>query len=207
VTINSVAPTATPNVPRSAATGTNFAVSLTNPSDPSSEDTTQGFTYAFDCTGDGVFEHSGTTNSANCTAGNGPSQTVMLRITDKDGGSSVQSRTVRILPLLTITDRRVTEGESGSKSAVFTVRLSSASQQRVTVNYATANGTAKAPGDYTARSGTLSFAPTETAKTISVAVKGDRLNERNETFFVRLSGAVNAAIADASGQGTIIDND
>jgi hypothetical protein len=111
-------------------------------------------------------------------------------------------------PNVTITDRRVTEGNSGTKSASFTVRISAASQQTITVNYATANGTAKAPGDYTARSlTTLTFNPGVTTKTISVAIKGDRRNEGNETFFVRLSGATNATIADTSGKGTIIDND
>ena len=133
----------------------------------------------------------------------------------KDNAGNVSQGTISdgiqldttFVPSLTITDVRLTEGNSGSKNALFTVRLSAASQKSTTVNYATANGTAKAPGDYTAKSGTLTFNPDVTTRTISVAVKGDRRDEPNETFFVRLSGATNATIADASGKGTIVDND
>jgi Calx-beta domain len=204
VTINHVAPTATPNAPQSATAGTNFAVSLTNPSDPSSADTAAGFTHAFDCTGDGIFDHSGTSNSAACTAGNGPSQTVRYRITDKDGASSVYTRTVTILPLLTISDVRVSER---STNAFFTIRLSAPSQQSVTVNYATANGSARAPADYLTRRGALTFNPGVTTQRIAVPIRNDRLDERTEFFSINLFGANNATIADGSGRGTIIDND
>ena len=78
----------------------------------------------------------------------------------------------------------------------------------MTARYATANGTATAPGDYTAIAATtLTFAPGQTSKTITVAVKGDTLDEANETFFVNLSSAVNATIADGQGLGTIRDDD
>ena len=82
----------------------------------------------------------------------------------------------------------VTEGNSGTANATFTVSLSAASGQTVTVNYATADGTAVAPGDYTAGSGTLTFTPGVTTQTITVPVNGDTLGEANETFFVNLSG-------------------
>lgn len=97
VTVNNVNPTATANAPDSSVTtGNNFTVSLTNPSDPSSVDTAAGFNYGFDCANDGVFEHSGTSNSASCTANNGLSQTVRYRITDKDGGSSIYQKNVAL---------------------------------------------------------------------------------------------------------------
>lgn len=102
-----------------------------------------------------------------------------------------------------IGDARVKENNT---SARFTVSLSGASDQPVTVDYATANGTAKAPADYTAETATLTFSPGQTSKTVTVAVKGDRRNERNEAFFVNLSGA-STTIADAGGKGTIVDND
>ena len=108
------------------------------------------------------------------------------------------------VPSLGISDVRVQERTTNAR---FTVRLSAASQQTITVNYATANGTAKAPGDYSTRRGTLTFLPGQTAKTISVPIKGDSRDERTETFFVRLSGEPAATIADASGKGTIVDND
>ena len=110
-------------------------------------------------------------------------------------------------PSITINDISLTEGNSGSANAVFTVSLSAASGLPVTVSYATANGSATAGSDYTAASGTLSFAPGVTTRTVSVAVLGDLLDEADETFTVGLSGAANAAIADSQGVGTIVDND
>ena len=77
----------------------------------------------------------------------------------------------------------------------------------MTVNYATANGTATLGSDYTSASGSLSFSPGTTSRTISVAVLGDVFDEVNETYVVNLSDAVNASIADAQGIGTIMDND
>jgi LmbE family N-acetylglucosaminyl deacetylase len=106
-----------------------------------------------------------------------------------------------------INDVAVTEGNAGSVNAVFTVALSAASTQTITVNYATSNGTAASGQDYTAVSGTLTFAPGVVSQTITVPVLGDVLDEANETYGVDLSAAVNAAINDAQGLGTIVDND
>jgi hypothetical protein len=110
-------------------------------------------------------------------------------------------------PSLTITDVTITEGHSGTRSAVFTVNLSAASTEPVSVHFATANGSATAGSDYQADSGTLTFGPGETSKTITVLVIGDRLGEPNETFAVNLSGATNASIADGQGTGTILDDE
>src|SRR5262249_55201826 len=96
---------------------------------------------------------------------------------------------------------------SGSTAATFTVTLSTTSDRTVTVNYATADGTATAGSDYTAASGSLSFAPGQTSKTVSVNVLGDTVTEANETFAVNLSGATNARIARGTGTGTILDDD
>src|SRR5439155_67330 len=101
----------------------------------------------------------------------------------------------------------VTEGDALTTDAVFTVSLSNPSSQTITVNYATANGTATAGSDYVAESGTLTFAPGQTTRTIAIVVNGDTLNEPTETFFVNLSAPVNATIADNQGLGTILDND
>ena len=132
-----------------------------------------------------------------------------------DDKGAVEVAGAVILPSLSINDVSVTEGPApgapaGTTSAVFTVTLSAASTQTVTVNFATANGTtnpATAPADYAAQSGTLSFAPGQTTKTITIAVVGDAIPEANETFFVNLSTPSNATISDAQGLGTIVNDD
>jgi hypothetical protein len=101
----------------------------------------------------------------------------------------------------------VTEGNTGSVNAVFTVTLSTVSAQTVTVQYATANGTAAAGSDYTAASGTLTFAPGDLTKTLTVPVLGDTLVEPSETFLVNLTNPTNATLADAQAVGTIVDNE
>ncbi|WP_425520158.1 putative Ig domain-containing protein [Xanthomonas cannabis] len=110
-------------------------------------------------------------------------------------------------PALSIDDVSVIEGNSGTTTATFTVSLSAASGQTVTVNYATADGTANAGSDYAPRSGTLTFAPGVTAQGVAVTVNGDTAVEPNETFSVALSGASNATIARATGTATITNDD
>jgi hypothetical protein len=89
----------------------------------------------------------------------------------------------------------------------FQVTLSSASTKTVTVEYTTSDGTANAPSDYVATSGTLTFAPGETTKTIDVPVVGDLTIEPDETFTATLSNPVNATIAVDNGTGTIHNDD
>ena len=122
-------------------------------------------------------------------------------------GTIIDNDLASVLPQLSINDVIVTEGDNGTSNAVFTVNLSTASTQAINVNYATANGTATAGSDYTATSNTLSFAPGQTSKTITVQVNGDTLDEVNETFTLNLSSPTNATIADAQGIATIQDND
>ena len=110
-------------------------------------------------------------------------------------------------PSLSISDSSVKEGHSGTVAATFTIALSEPCTQPVTVAYATGNGSAIAGSDYQAASGTLTFAPGETSKTITVPVNGDRLGEPNETFVVNLSSPTNATIADGVGVGTIADDE
>jgi uncharacterized repeat protein (TIGR01451 family) len=111
-------------------------------------------------------------------------------------------------PQLTINDVTVTEADSGTTTAQFTVTLSPSSAQTVMVNYTTANNTAVAPGDYQTTSGTLTFTPGQTTQTIDVLVNGDTTNEAIcETFFVNLTTPVNAGISDPQGVGSITDND
>jgi hypothetical protein len=109
--------------------------------------------------------------------------------------------------VLRITDASVTEGNSGATSMIFTVTLSHAATGPVTVQYATASGTATSGSDYQAASGTITFAPGETSKTIAVAVLGDQLFESNETFALHLSNPSGVTITDQTGIGTILNDD
>ena len=125
-------------------------------------------------------------------------------------GVSADNVTVTIIesnvPTLTIADVR---GGEGDGPMAFTVTLSVASSDAVTVNYQTANGTATAGDDYTARNGTLTFSPGGAlTRTISVPIINDTIDEEEEeTFTVSLSNESNAMIGDASATGTIEDND
>jgi thermitase len=76
-------------------------------------------------------------------------------------------------------------------AAVVTLTLSAPSARQATVNYATSNGTATAGSDYTAKSGTLTFNPGETSKTLSVSITNDTRDEPDETFTLSLSNLVN----------------
>ena len=111
------------------------------------------------------------------------------------------------LPSLTINDVSQAEGDAGSTNIVFTVTLSATSGRTVTVQYATADASATAGSDYTATTGTLTFAPGVTVQTIAVAVAGNIVSEGNETFQVSLTLPTNATMADAAGVATILNDD
>ena len=127
---------------------------------------------------------------------------VTLTLTDDDGASS-----------LSIDSPSVAEGDSGTTTMTFTVTLAPASGHQVTVDWADAGtGTATSGTDYTAlTSGTLTFAPGDTSKTIEVTLAGDTVDEPDETVLVALSNPANAAFAGGvgtlTGTGTITDDD
>ncbi|WMW79455.1 Calx-beta domain-containing protein [Undibacterium cyanobacteriorum] len=108
-------------------------------------------------------------------------------------------------PSLSINDITVNEAAG---TATFTVTLSAASGQTVTVGYNTSNGTATAGSDYTSTTGTLTFAPGVTTQTITVNIANDApaIFEGAETFNVNLVTPTNATIADNLGVGTIRDD-
>ncbi|MEO1431599.1 MAG: Calx-beta domain-containing protein [Cyanobacteria bacterium J06633_8] len=108
---------------------------------------------------------------------------------------------------ITISNVSLLEGNSGSQNFGFNVSLSRSSSEIVTVDYTTADSTATAGSDYTATTGTLTFNPGETSKTIDVPVIGDTIDESDETFYVNLSNANRGVIVDVQGVGTIIDDD
>lgn len=121
-------------------------------------------------------------------------------------------------PTISIDDVSHNEGNSGTTSFVFTVTLSNPSWQTITVAFATAGGSATSGTDFTTTSGTLTFAPGETTKTITVLVTGDTGFEAQpydpdwpyppgEGFNVNLSGATNSTLVDAQGLGWIVNDD
>jgi hypothetical protein len=132
-------------------------------------------------------------NAGNATVSDGQA---VGTINDNDAASS-----------LTVDDIAVTEGNSGVIQAVFTVSLAPANAQAVTVDFATADGTATAGTDYTAASGALTFAPGSATQTVSVDVTGDVLDEPDETFALTLTNPTNANVGDGEGLGTITDDD
>ena len=108
-------------------------------------------------------------------------------------------------PALRVADAEVREGPDAALA--FRVTLDRAPSSPVTVDYATSDGTAAAGADYAARSGTLVFAPGETAKTVSVPVLDDAHDEGSETLTFMLSNATGAHIADGEATGTIVNSD
>lgn len=129
------------------------------------------------------------------------------KIIDADGPPDNGPPPVGSVPELRINNVQVTETASGTTFAEFTVTLSSAATQEVTVDFATADGSAKSPDDYEARTGTLTFAVGQTQQKIRITINSDNAREDNETFTVRLSNAnpASTVIAVAQGTGTIQD--
>ena len=119
--------------------------------------------------------------------------------------SATISTTVLGPVALSVADARVREASDVTLD--FAVTLSRASRAPVAVAYATADGSATAGSDYTATSGTLTFAAGETAKTVSVPVLDDAHDEGEETLTLRLSAATGAVIADGVATGTIENTD
>ena len=106
---------------------------------------------------------------------------------------------------ISVADARVDEGE-GAQLA-FSVTLSRPATSAVTVDYATADGSARAGVDYTAASGTLSFQAGDSSKTIEVTVLDDSHDEGEETLTLTLSNASNGQVADGEATGTIKNHD
>ena len=106
---------------------------------------------------------------------------------------------------MAVADARVEEG-AGAVLA-FAVTLSRAASGTVTVDYATADGSARAGVDYTGARGTLTFRPGESSKTIEVAALDDAHDEGEETFTLRLSNVSGARVTDGEATGTIENSD
>jgi CSLREA domain-containing protein len=111
-------------------------------------------------------------------------------------------------PSFSIDDITLAEGNSGTTAFTFTVTKTGDTALNSTVDFATADGTATiADNDYQSNSGTLTFLPADTTKTITVLVNGNYLIEPDEAFTVHLSNPSSATISDADGTGTIVNDD
>jgi large repetitive protein len=112
------------------------------------------------------------------------------------------------VPSISIDDQSADEGDAGTSAMTFHVTLSNPSDQAVTVDYTTTDGTATTlDGDYDTASGTLTFDPGDTTKPVDVTINGDTTYEADEDFTVNLSNESGATLADDSGLGTITNDD
>jgi hypothetical protein len=134
-------------------------------------------------------------------AGGGPSLRATGTLLDNDGSGNKRA--------LFVEDIQRVETDSGTAQAVFYVRLSQPSDTAIILSYSTQDGSATAGQDYTATSGTLTFAPGETLKAVTVPVFGDLLVEGSETFslVVTPTAAIGNGAAGAAGVATILDDD
>ena len=137
-------------------------------------------------------------NPVNATLGTHPT---VVTIQDNDPiplGSAV----------LNVTGGTIREGNSGTRTLIFTITRSGETSTPVNVDYQTTNGTALAPVDYVSSSGNLSFAATVTTATVGVEIKGDRRLEHRERLFLSLiDPSVGAAVENGQANGVIRDDD
>lgn len=147
-----------------------------------------------------------------------PDETFTLKLTsttsgqfndDTGTGTILNDDTGTAVPSVSVTGPApVTEGNAATTPAVFTVNVTPTVGQDVTVNYATASGTATSGADFTSTTGTLTIPANQPSATIPVPVVGDTLDEDNETFTLSLSNPNNATLATAStATATITDDD
>jgi hypothetical protein len=142
-----------------------------------------------------------------------PDKTFFVNLSNLNFGAIADSQGLGIIrddePRISISDATKREGRKNTTSFVFTVTLSAAYDQAVTVSYRTADGTATtSDNDYVAQTGTLTFAPGETTKTITIVVNGDSKKEADEYFYLDLFGnSGNSLLTNTRGIGTILNDD
>ena len=124
------------------------------------------------------------------------------------GNPSVQVLTIiDDIPVVSITDVTKPEGNSGTTDYVFGVTLSHQTDQNVSFKFSAADATAMLGSDFQPSSGTVTFTPGQVSQQIIVQVNGDTDPEPNETFFLQLTNAVGLSLAQATPQGTILNDD
>lgn len=206
--------TAQVTVTKSGTTNQSVTVSF----DASDESATFSGSDYYDTSGTLVFSPSETTETITVTivadTVDEPDEAFLITLSNPDK-ATIADGTGRVTivdddspVLVDIADTSVIEGDSGTQLATFTVSLSRAVSQSVSVGYATSDGTATfAGGDFFQTSGTIVFSPGQTSQIISVQVVGDTAVENDETFLVTLSNPNRVVLGDSTGQATIVDND
>jgi len=229
ITNDDAAPTVTMSINNTSITENGTATVTATLSAVSSEDVTVTLGYTGTATGSGadytassitiIITAANTTGTATITAVNDAldeiDETVIVDINSVTNGTESGAQQVTttitdddIAPTISVNDTSVAEGDTGTTALAFTVMLSAPSSKIITVDYATANGTATAGTDYTAISTTmLTFAAGETSKTVNVMVTGDTDTESDVTILLNLLNATNSSISDTQGSGTISDDD
>lgn len=141
-------------------------------------------------------------------------ETVVVDVTNVTNASPLDTQGVGTIqnddaaPAISVSDEGALETHAGTTGLVFTVSLSNPTDQPVTVEYSTADGSATlANADYHAASGTLTIPAKASSGTITVDLVGDTDVEPDETLFLNLTSATNAVIADSQGVGTVQNDD
>ena len=110
-------------------------------------------------------------------------------------------------PVVSINDASQPEGNSGTLPMTFTISLSEAGLLPATLSYVTGSGSAKMGSDFFYTSGTVTFLPGETAKTLAITTIGDIAPENDESFHVFLGNPVNVTVGKGEGVGTLLNSD
>ncbi|NGN39688.1 autotransporter domain-containing protein [Mesorhizobium sp. CGMCC 1.15528] len=138
----------------------------------------------------------------------GPVDVVVLTPSGDDTATGAFTYNAPVLPSLSISDVTVSEGNSGQTWAVFTVSIDQATSTAVTMDIASADGTAIAGDDYLTNAvSSVGISPGVTSRQFDVRILGDTLNEPDETFFVNVTNVVGATVVKGQGVGTIVNDD
>jgi Tol biopolymer transport system component len=127
--------------------------------------------------------------------------------TDTNGASDVFLLERTGIPRVTVSDVTVTEGNGGSATLRFTITLEAPQGSLVALPWQTQNGTAIAPGDYTAASGTANIVAGSTSAQVSVSISGDSVIEPDERFVLSVGGTSGIATIDPTGTAVIRGDD
>lgn len=162
----------------------------------------------------GVDSQAGTLSEGHAITGltNGTSYSFTVNASNAVGDSAASEASNMVIPTsglgLSIADIALTEGNSGTKTGTFMVTLPEVAQKAVTFDVATSNGSAAAGSDYLPLVLTGQTIPAgSVSKSIAVSIKGDTIQEANETFFVNLANVSGASVTDAQALGTISNDD